>query len=448
MGELPDQSPIPSWWKGYFTQRPVHESELPKVMRRHIVTGAMGSIYGYLLSGLFFVYFGSLVGLEPFHWGLMGGASQWVVAAQPLAARLTQRLGKRKAFWVTTSLASRLLRYLAVVGAYCLWRAGRAEAVPVLMVGVVAANFFGSVTEPPWLSWLADIIPEKHHGEFWGRRAAWIAAATVVVLVGASLVTDRASAAHKPEVVLGVFTLAWILGIVDVVLHGSIPEPPMHAQAERRIARQVAQPLRDKRFRPWLLFICCWTFGMTLGGALSELYVVENLGIKANFIGGSVAMTGVMLLGSLLTGRWSGRLVDALGIRRILLVGHLGWGTLPLYWIAATPRTALGWLAASSLVGGTFATAANTAANKLVTRLPPPSARTMYIAVSATLASFMGGLGSLAAGSLLKVCGDAPLRLAGMSLKPFIPLFAVSAVLRFSSALFLAPRISRETGSR
>lgn len=439
---------MPSWWKGYFTQRPVDETELPKVMRRHIVTGAMGSIYGYLLSGLFFVYFGSLVGLEPFHWGLMSGVSQWVVAAQPLAARFTQRLGRRKAFWVCTSLASRLLRYLAVLGAYFLWRAGRAEAVPVLIAGVVAANLFGSMTEPPWLSWLADIIPERHHGAFWGRRAAWIAAATVVVLVIASFVTDRASAAHKPEVVLAVFTVAWILGLVDVVLHGSIPEPPMQPQAERRIARQVAQPLRDKRFRPWLLFICCWTFGMTLGGALSELYVVENLGIKSNFIGGSVAMTGVMLLGSLLTGRWSGRLVDALGIRRILFIGHLGWGTLPLYWIAATPRTALGWLAASNLVGGTFATAANTAANKLVTRLPPPSSRTMYIAVSATLASLMGGLGSLVAGSLLKVCGSSPIRLAGLDLKPFVLLFVVSALLRLGSTLLLVPRISRETGSR
>lgn len=417
-------------------------------MRRHIVTGAMGSTYGYLLTGLLFVYFGTLVGMKPFHWGLMSGVSQWMVAAQPLAARLTQRLGRRKRFWVASSLASRLLRYLAVSGAFLLWRAGRAEAVPLLICGVVAANLFGSAAEAPWLSWLADIIPERQHGAFWGRRAAWIAGATVVVLVAASLVADLAPAPRKPEVVFAIFTFAWVLGVVDIVLHGSIPEPPMHASPEGDMARQVAQPLRDKKFRPWLVFICCWTFSMTLGGALSDVYAVEELGIKRNFLGGSLALTGVMLAGSLLTGRWSGRLVDGLGIRKVLLGGHLGWGTLPLFWVAATPRTALGWLAGSNLVGGTFATAANTAANKLVTRLPPPSSRTMYIAVSATLSSIVGGMGSMAAAALLRACGQAPLALGGLRIDPFVALFLVSAALRLASAAFLVPRISPDVGRR
>jgi MFS family permease len=447
-GSDPVPAETPSWWRGYFTQRRIGDSELPKVMRRHIVTGAMGSIYGYLLTGLMFVYFGTLVGMKPYHWGLLSGISQWVVTAQPVAARLTQRLGRRKRFWVSSTLTSRMLRYAALLGAYLLWRAGRAEAVPVLIAGAAAANLFGSAAEPPWLSWLADIIPEKEHGAFWGRRAAWIAGATVVVLVAASLVADLAPAPRKPEVVFAIFTFAWILGVVDVVLHGSIPEPPMHASADRDMVRQVAQPLRDRRFRPWLVFICCWTFSMTLGGALSDVYAVENLGIKRNFLGGSLALTGVMLAGSVLTGRWSGRLVDGLGIRRVLLVGHLGWGTLPLFWIAATPGTAIGWLAGSNLVGGTFATAANTAANKLVTRLPPPSARTMYIAVSSTLASAMGGLGSMVAAGLLRACGDAPLSLGGLRIQPFILLFLVSAVLRIGSAALMVPRIARDVGRR
>jgi hypothetical protein len=71
----------PSWWRGYFSQRAILTGELPKIMRRHIVTGAMGSTYGYLITGLLFVYYGGLIGLKPFHWGLMSGLSQWVVAA-------------------------------------------------------------------------------------------------------------------------------------------------------------------------------------------------------------------------------------------------------------------------------------------------------------------------------------------------------------------------------
>jgi hypothetical protein len=437
-----------SWWRGYWNQRPIRAGELSKVMRRHIVTGAMGSTYGYLLTGLLFVYYGGLIGLTPFHWGLMSGLSQWVVATGPLGARITQKLGRRKKFWVTTCLASRMVRYASVVGSFVLWRNGRGEAVPVLIAGVTLAGLFGAVAEPSWLSWLADIIPEQDHGAFWGRRAAWIAGATVLALVGASACADLAAPASKPAVVLGVFTVAWVLGVIDVVLHGSIPEPPMHTAPERTMVHQVAQPLKDKRFRPWLLFIGFWTFSMTLGGALSDVYVVEQLGIKRNFLGGAVAMTGVMLLGSVLTGRWSGRLVDGLGVRRVLMGGHLGWATLPLFWVCATPGTALGWLGASNLVGGTFSVAAGTAANKLVTRLPPPAARTMYIAVSSTLASLMGGLGSMAAGALLRVTGQGPFALLGLAVSPFALLFVVSAVLRLASAVILVPRVAREGGVR
>ena len=35
------------------------------------------------------IYYGGLIGLTPFHWGVLSGVSQWVVLAQPLAARIT-----------------------------------------------------------------------------------------------------------------------------------------------------------------------------------------------------------------------------------------------------------------------------------------------------------------------------------------------------------------------
>jgi hypothetical protein len=111
----------------------------------------------------------------------------------------------------------------------------------------------------------------------------------------------------------------------------------------------------------------------------------------------------------------------------------------------ANPRTALIWLAISNLTGGTFATAANTAANKLVTRLPPPSSRTMYIAVSSTLANVLGGLGSMAAGGVVRLTGRAPLPILGLGVDPLILLFLISALLRFSCVFLLARRVPEQS---
>ena len=122
-------------------------------------------------------------------------------------------------------------------------------------------------------------------------------------------------------------------------------------------------------------------------------------------------------------------------------LGHIFWAMLPLFWLVASPRVALLWLGASSLLGGVASTAATTAANKLITRLPPPEFRAMYIAVSTSLASLAGGLGVVTAGTILHYLGDWTLEVTWFVLGAFRLLFIASLCLRLGSTLFLVRRI-------
>ena len=89
--------------------------ERPSIMRRHIYTGAMGNIWAQLISGIFFVYFGTAVGMSEFQWGLMGGISSWVIGAQIVSARIAERTGKRKLIWFRFALTDRLVRLTGIV---------------------------------------------------------------------------------------------------------------------------------------------------------------------------------------------------------------------------------------------------------------------------------------------------------------------------------------------
>jgi len=117
--------------------------------------------------------------------------------------------------------------------------------------------------------------------------------------------------------------------------------------------------------------------------------------------------------------------------------GHLFWALLPLFWIWATPETAVVWLGCSSLLGGASSTAAVTAANKLITRFPPPTHRAMYVAVSSCLGSLAGGVGVLLAGTVLKLAGDWSFPALGTAIGGFQLLFLASFCLRLASAAFL-----------
>jgi MFS family permease len=423
--------------KNYFAQRVVYPWELPSIMRKHIYTGVMGSLYYNLIGGIFFIYFGNVLGMSRFEWGVMGAVSSFVLASQLLSAILTERLGRRKFIWFTSALLGRTMRIVGTLVALWLWRTGWPSPQLFLIAVVVASNFFDAIASPPWYSWLADIIPERQQGRFWGRRSAWIAFGIVCAVIPAGYLMDIAPGDWKMAAATGIFVVAGVLGIVDLFIHGTLPEPALVMPEQKEVASRLLAPLVDKEFRPWMVFNLCWTFGMTLGGALATLYFLDELGVKSNFLGGTIVLTALPLVGSIITGTWSGKLVDRIGTKPVLFWGHMFWGILPLFWMVSSPRSALWLLGISSVVGGTSSTAATTAANKIMTRLPAPEDRAMYVAVSSCLGSLAGGLGVLTAGWILELVGDRSWPIAGWPLTAFQIIFVSSLVLRLSCALFL-----------
>jgi MFS family permease len=417
-------------------------------MRRHIVTGSMGTLWGTLVTGgLLFTWYGNTVGMTQFHWGVLSAVGSWLVLVQPLGALLGSRWGSRKAVWFWFELVDRVLRLLALAGAYLAWRAGLPTAWLVLVALTSVASVAANISNPPWWGWVATIIPQEVQGSFWGRRDTWISVVVITAILPATFLIDRIQAGVKPAAVLSVLVAASAIGLLDLMLHIRIPEPPLPAEARARSLDRVLKPLRDRRFRPWLVFIAAWNLGMYLGGSLCTLYFMENLGLKDNLLGGAVALNVVVLLGSILSARRAGRLVDRWGSRRVLLIGHLGWALLPGFWLCATPRTAVLWLSLQSVVSGVFATAANNAGLKLVTRFPPPEESPMYVAVSNATANIAGGIGALTAGVFLQAMGGWIVPVGRLTLSAFPLLFLVSLVLRITTALALVPRI-REQGVR
>ena len=97
----------------------------------------------------------------------------------------------------------------------------------------------------PWLSWVADYIPEEVHGRFWGKRTAWIAAIMIIALVSAAFLMDRTQERWKLELTVIIFIAATIFGLLDLIIHGTIPEPPMAKPPENSFLQEILLPIRD-----------------------------------------------------------------------------------------------------------------------------------------------------------------------------------------------------------
>jgi hypothetical protein len=442
MSQRKDAEPaLASGPRGYFARRPVRPGELPSIMKKHILTGTLGSAWSNLLTGIIYIYFGNAVGMTQLEWGILGGVSAWVVIAQPLGAVIGERAGSRKRVWFWFALVDRILRFLAIIGAYLLWRAGYPGGYFVFMGGISVATLIGNFSPGPWYGWFATIIPQEIQGTFWGRRDSWISLVVIAVTLPSGYLMDLIPKGSKVEAGAIILLAGSVLGFFDIFIHGTIPEPPFAGDVARGSLSGILAPLRNKRFRPWLRFFAVWNFSQNLGGSLATLYFMENLGFKNDLLGGMFAVTVVGLVGTVFAARRVGRMVDRIGVKRTLYIGHFFWCLIPGLWLFATPSTAILWVGLGSLVGGVFSIAANNAAVKLATRFPSREESGMYMAVSTMMGSFAGGLASIAAGEFLHIVGDWTFTVSGFMVSGFPMIFIISLVLRVTTVFTLLPSV-------
>jgi hypothetical protein len=309
------------------------------------------------------------------------------------------------------------------------------------MLGVCVATLIGNLSPGPWFGWLATIIPREVQGAFWGRRDSWISLVVIAVILPSGFLMDLVPPGGKLQIAAAILFAASLLGLLDIFIHSTIPEPPLSGKASDRTFAGMLVPLRDRRFRPWLVFTASWNLSMGLGGALCVLYFMENLRFKDDLLGGMFAVSVTGLIGTLLAARTVGRLVDRIGIKRMLLLGYFFWCLVPAIWLFATPLTAIFWVGCAGLIGGVFPAAANNAGVKLVTRFPPAEESGMYMAVSTMVGSVAGGLASVFAGGFLKLMGERYFTVLGLVVSAFPLLFALSFILRLITTFALIPRI-------
>ncbi len=145
----------------------------------------------------------------------------------------------------------------------------------------------------------------------------------------------------------------------------------------------------------------------------------------------------IPLASTMLTSARMGMLIDRLGVKPVLILSHFIWAILPGFWVIATPGTALFWLGICFLLGGGGSAAAVNAGIKMMTRVPPPEHRTMYIAVTGCVSNLSGGMGAFVGGWFLSAYAGHQWTFWGKEYIPFHVLFVVSLLLRLLVWLLL-----------
>jgi MFS family permease len=410
-----------------------------------VVAWMFGAGWMYITTGAAMTRYAQLLGVGGFGFGLLAALPYMGALAQLPSSFFIERYGKRKAVFLATGLAHRLLWLAVALIPWVLPDAWWWLAL-VLLVGLSSVS--GHMATPAWVSWMADLVPARIRGRYFSRRMqiGQMVGLVVTLLVGHAL--DRAGAALMQTVSLAL-ALAAVVGTIDMLIFLPVPEPAtIQPDPQLSVWRLVRDPLRDRNFRRYLGFTATITFGIGYIPQFVWLYLFDVVGLsnaKANLM-----LVVVPLLVTMTVFPVWGRLIDRLGRKPVLIIAGLLVVHGGAVWIFVTPQHwFLGYMAAM------IATAAwpgiEVANFNMLLSLSAASAGrrqvSAYLALNSMVAALAGIASGLFGGLVAEMLRDWRGELLGWPLTYHGVLFLISTLLRLGALGWLAGLEDRKAHS-
>jgi HEAT repeat protein/MFS family permease len=396
--------------------RRISQRALQRGLRVNIVAGALGTMWVATL-GIATTMFMECLGASGVLIGMVVTIQQLAMAVQIPAAYFAERLVSRKAYWASVVIVQRMLWFIPALLPFLL--SARPGRTAWAMLGVVAlSSILTYMATATWFSWMADLVPERSRGRFWGVRQSYTMATYLLSMAATGWILDRFPDPRTEGGTFAgfaiVFAAAAFLGTADIIVHLWVPEPkPGPGLREANLLRRIAEPLRDRDFLWTTLAFGAWTFSLGLVGSFYLIYLTREF--QATYSHLAALSISASLATILFSPVW-GRVMDSIGARAfgalaltVLPVFPLAWFfvkavridlPLPFGGMLSVPQPVL-LLFCVNLVAGAFYSGVSLCQYNLSSALVPREGRTMALAVHWTIVGLLGAGGPVVGGALM-----------------------------------------------
>lgn len=426
------------------TERPsLPTAELASGLRLSVIEGSLSAVFANvtMVGGVFVTGYALWLGAKPYQMGFLAGIPLLATAVQVFAAYAAEARGARRPFVAGLSLGAILLWLPIIAIPMLVPQVFRVWTLAALML--IAASLTNAGL-PVLLSWLSDLVPADMRGRYLATRTAVM---TTVALAGSIVLGIALDHAKKTD---WGFAALFGVGIACAVAGNSvlrrIPEPAVAARGALPALREfLLIPLRDRRFRSYLVYAVTW--GLAAGIA-SPFFAVYMLGsTDRHYLG--LSYTFVVLMGAIATivhagsvKLW-GYLADKYGHRPVLILSTMGAGVIPFLYVTMSHQII--WpLVVAQVLGGLTWSGMVLAQFNLLIGVIPRARRSIYLATSASLMGLGAAVAPMVGGMILRAARGIDIPFGPFHFVPIHIVFVLSAIGRMISVLTIrripAPR--------
>ena len=302
-----------------------------------VVEGALATVMGTLLGGVFLTAFALHLGASRVQIGLLAASTSLAQVAQLGGALLIERIGRRKAICMVSSWASRLMWVAILLVPFLTAAATPQQRVWCIVALLTVSSLMASIGGVAWLSWIKDLVPQDVRLRFLGRRHLFNTALAFSMSVAGGLFLDWRLRC-EPDSLTGfvlVFLTAMACGIVGLFILQTMPDVPhQRVASEVPLEQFLSRPLADTNFRRLIAFYSVWNFASNLATPFFAVYMLQV--VEISFAAVTLLLTLSSMVGLAATRFWT-RFGDRFGTRNMVLVATLADAFCPLCWLLVTP---------------------------------------------------------------------------------------------------------------
>ncbi len=384
-------------------------------------------VFLVLTGGAFLTGLALHLGANDFEIGLLGAIPFLAQVVQLASAYLVDITGKRKNITVRSLIIARQAWWILLPLPFIKgdWRLG-------LLLGIViVSNIATMMGTAAWMSWLADLVPDRIRGRFFGVRSGIIAIATITSTLVGGVILDHFKGRNLEgqgyTIIIGI---GCIFGLIGILQMKKLPDKPLPKKKTTLGWAFILEPLKNKSYQMLIRVFFVWNFACGISAAFFAAHMLTNL--KMSFTQISLYACVSSIAAVLLNKPW-GIMVDRFGSKPIIVFCALGISMVPLIWWI--PRPGHLWiLLFEAIYSGALWTGFNLAAFNIPIANSPRESRTSYLAVFSVISGLGFFIASIMGGALAQNWRNIHWTLGPQTVVNYHLLFTISSLLRLLAA--------------
>jgi MFS family permease len=409
----------------------IHGPELRSYLRLVTIAWGFGAAFFGATGGTALPELAKLLGASQFFFGLLGAAPFLGAAVQLPICWMIENTGRRKWLFILPATVHRLLFLLVAAIPFVLPEGWHGIRLCALVGTLVLSSVLAGIGGPPWMGWMADMIPAKIRGRYWAfrRRVGLVTQMLAAFIAGWFIDYSAGTRLGGSGGIAVVFAVAAILGAVDVLLFMFIPEIPKKIARIRTTWRSlILSPLEDRSFRQLMAYWFLLTFANAgLIGTFFQRNLREVVQMRNSWV--NFALVVSPCIGWYIAVKWWGRASDRWGNRPILVLASAAVIVSPLAWCFVRPEWA--WVGLLiPIYGGMVWSGIDMALSSAMLRFAEGGRTSSYQAVAAIIIGLGGILGPLVAGAIGQALVDWQVQIGSLTFGTYHLLFVLGTALQ------------------